>query len=195
AAINGRPHTVLVQRETVARFLPLAEDPAEPDKRCGTVDIRLLDVVEFEMVRECPEGYQSENVFFRKRSLQKIAEMPRLPALLDKLVEPDFEYLFGTPGKAVSKYDITGVDHSLVFAKVEQVEVYYPVVYKTFNPRGKILCHGRTYDLSITDLQTIVELQEKPKLLENCKHLYCTFSLGMEFNEEFYKIAAGLVYV
>jgi hypothetical protein len=78
---------------------------------------------------------------------------------------------------------------------VDKVGIYYPVVYKTFSPRAIVEYRGHTYDLPVTDVQTIVELQENPKLLERFNHLYCTFSLGLEFQGWHYKILAGIVYV
>jgi hypothetical protein len=158
-------------------------------------NIRLLDVMDFEMTGICPQGYQSENVFFAQNSLMKVAEMPRLPALLDVLTEDCSAGIFGNSGKLVSAEDIGNLTCSLVIARIEKIEIYYPVVYKTFNPRAKIHCGGHLYDLPVTDLQTIVELQENPKLLENRSPIYATFSLGRAFEGAYYKIAAGLIYV
>lgn len=157
-------------------------------------DIRLLDVVEFDMMEESPQGFQTENVRLVPKSLRKICEMPRDPALLDVLADAQTDLIFGKPGKRVPKEEIAGLDHSLLFAKVERVDIYYPVVYKTLNPRAYVRFGGNTYDLPVTDLQTILELQENPRLLEGFENLYCTFSLGVEFEGWYYKIAAGIVY-
>ncbi|HYV90240.1 MAG TPA: hypothetical protein VE978_00585 [Chitinophagales bacterium] len=86
-------------------------------------NISLLDVVEANIAYDCPNGYQSENKFFRAGSLRKVSRVPLKPANLDLLVNKDVKFLFGGTGKAVSTEEIKTIYYSLVFIKANNPEI------------------------------------------------------------------------
>ena len=157
-------------------------------------DIRLLDVVEFEVIRPCPKGYQSENVLFKKNSFRKISSIRLSSNNLDTLCTKNASKIFTTTHRFIPKKKIDLFDYSLQLFKVDRIDIYYPVVYKTYNPRAKILYNTHIYDLPLTDINAIVELEKTPNLLQQYEQLYCTFSLGVAFEGKHYKIAAGIIY-
>lgn len=157
-------------------------------------DIQLLDVVEFEILRLCPRGYQSENVLFRKRSFRKVSSISLSAKNLDTLCNKNTPKIFATQNKIISTDNIHLFDYSLQLLKVDKIEIYYPVVYKTLSPRAKIHYQKRIYDLPVTDVKAITALEKQPDLLNQYENLYCTFSLGIAFEGKHYKIVAGIIY-
>ncbi|RMG87809.1 MAG: hypothetical protein D6714_01605 [Bacteroidetes bacterium] len=156
--------------------------------------IKLLDVVEFEALRPYPNGYQTENVLFRKGSLRRLGAVSAKEKAMSVLSDKTATMIFGEDPRRVPTSDIQHYQHSLLLARLDAIQIYYPVEYKTMSPRAKILFRGRKYDLPVTDIQTILALYEKPDLLSEYGHIYGTFSLGMAFEGYHYKILAGLIY-
>jgi len=184
----------IVKNEGRPKWLrPVSDSGHGEVKESEVKDIGLLNVVEFQAIRACGIGYQSENILFKKGSLRQISLIGCTTKNLDVLVDKTCSNLFGDHDKKISISDIQKVNHSLVFVKVERVQIYYPVVYKTMNPRAKITFRGKNYDLPVTDVNMIFKLYENPNWLKDKKNLYCTFSLGVHFEGFHYKIAAGIL--
>ena len=162
-------------------------------KESEVENIDLLDIVEFEMTSQVGRGYQHENVLFQKKSLQKISLIGQTAKNLNVLTDVACSCLFGDTSRRILVRDIDKVKNSLVFLKVDAIQIYYPIVYKTMTPRAKITFKNATYDLPVTDVKMIWKLYENPKFLEGLENLYCTFSLGVGFEGYHYKIAAGVI--
>ena len=157
--------------------------------------INLLDIVKINVTGLTPEGYQSENVLFDGRPLEIIDNIQRTPSLIEKLLSVNESILFGNTGKAVSVENITQLDHSLVLIKPEAVEVCQ-ITSAAGNPqiRAKFVFNGNSYDFPITDIDFVNGFSNNPMLLASCTHIYFTVSLGVEFNQWYYKLIAGIVY-
>ncbi len=158
-------------------------------------NIQLLDVVEMDVVRNVPQGYQSENVLFQPTSLKKVSFIGCTVKNLNVLTDKNYNQLFGSPTKYVGADQIQKVHHSLMMIKPETLEIYYPVVYKTYDPRARIIWKGQLYDLAVTDIGLIKKMQENPDWLKGFCDFWVTISLGIAFKGRYYKIAAGILYL
>jgi len=86
-------------------------------------EIKLLDVIELNILSYCPSGYQSENAYFDGNSVRQVSSIQLSSSNLDKLTS-NCDLLFGNRGKAVNVDVIDSLTHSLVFIKVEKYQVY-----------------------------------------------------------------------
>lgn len=157
--------------------------------------VNLLDIVRINITTLALEGYQSENVLFAGGPLEIIDNIQRMPSLIEQLLSVNVSILFNNRGTAVSVEDITQLDHSLLFVKPENVEVYQTTsVVGNLQLRSKFAFSGNTYDLPITDIDFENRFSNNSILLDSCSHIYFTVSLGVEFNGWYYKLIAGVIY-
>jgi hypothetical protein len=157
--------------------------------------INLLDVVEVKVTAPRPQGYQSENVLFEEERLSVVDTIGPLPAALDRLLAPATPLLFGNRERTVSSGEISKVDHSLVLIKPKAARVYATTTAKgSGQVRAGFMHEGIAYDLPVTDIGFIHKFSRNPQLLWSCEHLYFTVSLGIQFESQYYKLVAGIVY-
>lgn len=158
--------------------------------------IKVLDVVEIEVEKEVPNGYQSENVLFKRKSLKVVGKISAAKANLDLLVDNSQSNIFGNWGKAVHKDKIGEVSYSLTMIKVQDPEVYLRTEYGEQH-RLKFNFKGNMYDLPITDvkfLEYIHSLKKDTDLSQILKgDVFLTISLGVEHEEFHYKLIAGII--
>lgn len=154
-------------------------------------NIKLLDIIEFEMTEECPLGYQSENVRFNESSLKKIGEVPAKEEMLDLLVDRKHGLLFGNKGKAVHQDMIVTVDHSLVFIGANSFKVVTDKK-KSDKFRAVFEYNDVEYDLPITDVDFLREYS--PDRTKDLSRAYLCISLGVLYGEFYYKLCAGLIF-
>lgn len=156
--------------------------------------IRLLDIIEIEMTEACPDGYQSENVYFDPTSLQVIRTGLTLSAKnLDLLCKTSCEQIFDSFSRSIAQKAIVDLDHSLLFLKVEYPKLYY----KSFNRqlRCDFVYQHHEYDLPITDIDFIMRYATNTQLLAQAQHVYLCLSIGVAFEGFHYKLIAGVVTV
>ncbi len=151
--------------------------------------IKLLDVVEIEVIKACPRGYQSENIFFDKNHIQVVEQFDCNPRVFKIFASKDLTDLFGNRGKAVHIDDISSVTHSLVFVPAPDLRVQE----RENQLRGVFSFKGRTYDLPITDIKFIEAYRQDPQVLEGCTNKYLTISLGVQYKDFHFKLIAGIL--
>lgn len=157
--------------------------------------INLLDIVEINVTENAPQGYQSENVLFDNHRLQVIDRIDKIDALIDKLLTTDSQTLFGNTERAVHINDVGQLDHSLILIKPSNVHIYETKSIKE-NPqtRSSFIYNTTRYDLPITDIDFEEKFNQNPNILQVSTHIYFTVSLGVEFNQQHYKLIAGILY-
>lgn len=157
--------------------------------------IDLLDIVEINILAVAPQGFQSENVLFDNRRLQVVDRIDKIEPLIDKLLTINTPTLFGNTERSVHVNDAAQIDHSLVFIKPIDVDVYETRNFKG-NPqtRSSFTYNSVHYDLPVTDIDFEEKFSKNPRILEDCAHVYFTVSLGVDFNEQHYKLIAGILY-
>jgi hypothetical protein len=157
--------------------------------------IHLLDIIEIDVTRECPKGYQSENVEFDRNSLKVLSRIQLSAENLDMLTDKISTTIFGNRGKAVHIDDIPLQTNSLCFIKAEDVRCYYRTDYGKKQLRAKFRFGNIEYDLPITDVNFIEDFGNNNNLLDSVKDIYLTLSLGVKYREFHYKLIAGVIYL
>lgn len=156
-------------------------------------NLNVLNVIEFDITAFYPQGYQSENVTFNENSIRVIGNFNRnrLANLCDNR-----NLIFGNRGKAVSQDTIRNLDHSLLLISVTQFEVTQKV-YEDRPDRSQIRLvftySGNSYDFPITDPAFLIRYQNNHNLLTNTDQFYLSLSLGIVWNDWYYKLVAGIV--
>lgn len=159
-------------------------------------DMKLFDIYEIEVKEDCPKDYQSENCLFDARSLKLIKSVPLTEHRLDLLCS-NTDFLFDDNTKSVTKENIAKIGYSLLFVKVEN-----PIVYEQDNKeknasqlRIHFIFKEIHYDMPITDVVFLNSYQENVQAFRNATTVYVCVSLGIEFQERYYKLAAGIFYL
>ena len=112
--VNERPKWIRPICNTAHGEVP--NDIAEPFK--------ILNIVELEITKNKPEGFQSENVTFNKNSIRKVGNFNRIQ--LANLCD-NRNLIFGNKGKAVPEEKIGNLNHSLLLVSVTEFGDYSAV--------------------------------------------------------------------
>jgi hypothetical protein len=150
------------------------------------------DILSFDLVRPCPNGYQTENCLFHTASLSKVRRAVLTVPHLDQLAENQLNGLLGNTRWSVSMEEIEQVKQSLVLVKPENVNPYFTTPYNT-KPRVKFRLDNVNYDLPMTDVNFFEQMQTGIEHLKSAT-AYISISLGMPFEGKHYKLAAGLIF-
>ncbi|NJL75715.1 MAG: hypothetical protein HC892_12505 [Saprospiraceae bacterium] len=163
-------------------------------------NLQLMDVCEIELIKEVPNSYQSENVWFDTKSLKKINKIIPTEEKLNRLVTKE-TILFGNTGKAVSTKKVHQVGNSLLLVKaknpVVQATSYLNDVteIESIKHRLQFQYMDVEYDFPITDVHFVNHFTGNPYQLKESKAIYVCVSLGMEHKGWHYKLAAGIISV
>ena len=155
-----------------------------------TQNMNMLDIIEIEIVEECPNNAQSENVFYSslKRSGKKIEQNAHN---LNELCDNIHSKIFFNKGRAVPADIFQQSNHSLMLVKTLNSVFYNDEKSKL---RVKFSFSGIEYDLPVTDPAFINDMQVKG--LDNINAIddyYFIISLGEEFDGWHYKLIAGVI--
>lgn len=186
----------IVRRDDNPIWLRPVSDSEHGEVSPELVDhINLLDIVEISVTAVVPQGHQSENVLFDNRRLQVVDRIDGNETLIDKLLTVDAPDLFGNTGNAVHANDVGQLHHSLVLIKPSDVSVYETTSYRgSPQTRARFTYNTTRYDLPVTDIGFEEKFRQNPDILQASPHIYCIVSLGVEFNEQHYKLVAGILY-
>jgi hypothetical protein len=156
--------------------------------------INLLDIIEIEITGQAKKGYQSENVWFDEKSIKVAGTFPK--EHLNKFCE-DRPTLFGNRGKAVSEENIGNLTYSLLFAKTNQFEVIAKTYEDTPDKKQVRLVftyNSSQYDFPITDPDFLKKYRAKPDFINGVKEIFLTTSLGISWQNWYYKLVAGIIF-
>ncbi|HYG15409.1 MAG TPA: hypothetical protein VEC12_06605 [Bacteroidia bacterium] len=158
-----------------------------------TRHIKLLDIVEIEITGTPEEVYhQGENVFFKDASLciKGAFEKENLASFCDNR-----DRIFGGKGKAVAAEDICQLGHSLVMVKTP----VFNFAERCYNDspkkqvRAVFTYHANEYDLPVTDPVFLSLFKQNKEFFNNYKRVYLCLSLGINWENWHYKLAAGVI--
>ncbi len=156
--------------------------------------IKLLDIVEIELTGfPAKPSYQSENVFFKDEDLKVIGRFDR--RRLHDLCDNHY-YIFGNWAKALSTQEILHLDHSLLLLNVCEFKItekIYPDNPDKKHLRLHFLYNETNYDFPITDPVFIQLYVNNAGILTGIKNLYLCISIGINFNDWYYKLVAGII--
>ncbi len=154
--------------------------------------MNLLNIVEIEITALIPKGYQSENVLFDIKSLNVLGSITATWNNLSKLANANDFSIFAGHGRTIHRDKMAGVDYSL--ALIEAREMRIRVRDDNGHLRAEFV-HGQyRYDLPITDVNFIEKYTLNEAVLEDANHVFLSISLGIEFEERYYKLVAGIVW-
>jgi hypothetical protein len=183
--INGRPKWIRPVCNTPHGEIP--NHIAEP--------FQILNIIELEVTGNQPHGYQSENITFNEKKIRTIGNFNRnqLTNLCDNR-----HFIFDYKGKAVSKENIGNLNHSLLLVSVTDFEV----TQRTYDdrppdrPQTRLVFtyNGSRYDFPVTDPAFLYQYKRNPDVLENINQIYLSLSLGVEWENRYYKLVAGIIY-
>ncbi|HJY64705.1 MAG TPA: hypothetical protein VJ455_11165 [Ignavibacteria bacterium] len=125
-------------------------------------NINLLDIVETEIVKECPSGYQCENVFVKEKSFKVIRKAKLEKNNISRLVTKNVNLIYGSNEKSVSVSEAEKTDYSLIFVKPKS-----PSFIKVRNRyvkdqlRTEFTFKDVSYNLPVTDLNFLKAVLSK----------------------------------
>ena len=159
-------------------------------------ELNILDILEIDVTGDCPDEYQSENVFFDEGSIKPIGGFNK--AKLNEVCE-DSRYIFATRYASLSEEVIQQLSHSLMLIVTDTFEVILaPNEYnpKHPKPRLKFSYNDFEYDLPITDHDFLNKYRTNPKVLSKKDRIVLCLSLSVKFpvTNRYYKLVAGIIY-
>lgn len=171
---------------------PVSDEATGQVPAAWVQDVRVGDIVQLTLRQTCPTGYQSENVLFVRDSLRRLRRATLHAAALHHLCEAEDGVLFGNDQKALAEEEIAAVHRSLVLVWALAPQIHFGTPYHTKPRLAFTLGHTR-YNLPMTDVNFYDTLQENPAALEGLPGVFLTVSLGVRFEEKYYKLAAGVL--
>lgn len=158
-------------------------------------NIQLLDICEVETIANCPKGYQSENITFIPNSLKVYSKLTAKEKNLQHFIEP-YDTLFGNNQRSIDMENIQNIQHSLQFVKAENPIIYPADSNRILSKlRVKFKFNHQHFDLPITDIKFWQKAVEDKTIIKDFEALYLTISLGLPYQGEHYKLAAGVIRV
>jgi len=162
----------------------------------STNQMKILDIYEVEILEDCPNGFQSENVFINENSFKFIKSVAPDEKKLDKLIDDQLEFVFINNEKAVYKDSIDEVHNSLIFIKPETFRfIRVSNQYVKNQLRVEFSFKDFVYNLPVTDVSFLEEYGNKPEITAEIQTIYLTISLGLEFKAWHYKLIAGIIHI
>lgn len=151
--------------------------------------LNLLDIIEIETTQDVGNGFQSENVLFNDKSLNKIGTLD-YDNLFDFCSNSDDPKIFGNRGKSVHEEVINLIDHSLLMLCIEEFEIDSTDLDHL---RLNFSYNGHDYDLPITDPVFIDNFKKNNDILAERSEIFVTISLAVEHNGWHSKLIAGII--
>lgn len=154
-----------------------------------------LDLVSAVYLNPIPEGFQSENIlidteyYWRKLNPPDELNIDSLLDTPDTLWVNGYDSSNGVNDRVPARI-ISTVDNSLYFIKVSSLEISSEFSYNKLKVRGNFYYNDIEYDFTITDPYICEQFKENG--LYTIGDCYITVSLGVEFNENHYKLIAFL---
>lgn len=156
--------------------------------------IKPLDILKFKIIANASEGFQSENVFFDKKSLKRIGtfDNSKLPDLCFYLSP----FLFESKGKAISEEGIGQLNHSLILISTRVFEIVERKYEEKPNSqiRIKFDYNSNEYDLPVTDPLFLDKYKNNNHVLSGVTLLYLVVSLGILHEGWHYKLVASILF-
>ena len=191
--LDAQAHFHYVKQAGSPRWLRPVSDAEHGQVPANLVkDISVGDIISFDLIRHCPNEYQTENCLFYMGSIAKVRPATLSVQHLDQLVESQSDTLFGNTGRCLSEEEAATVGRSLVLVKPKEVQPYFTTPYNT-KPRVKFRLGDAHYDLPMTDVNFFDKMQEGLESLKGTTS-YIAVSLGVPFEGKYYKLAAGIIY-
>lgn len=195
-----------VERNPTDRHLELLRDPQGrprwlrpvtrtehgeiPHPQCQ--HLRLLDLVEFEQMAPCPDGCQTENVWYAGKTFDKSGFLNLKPPNLDQLVD-DRPMLLGNLEKSISRAETSVLDHSIVLIKPNAASIRFHEIGAS-HLRVRFEYRAAQFDLPVTDFDFYLRWVDEPQMLAAAEHIYFCVSVSKEYEGRLHKLVAGILW-
>ena len=170
---------------------PVSLDPYGSVPNLEVANIELLDLIAFDVLKECPEGYQSENVHYKKKSFEIIGKAPKTKALLDNLVISESAEILGNDSKMLSLEEIKNLQNSIVLVKIKATDLYF--FEKRISLRAVFTFGGVEYEMPVTDIDFHLKWLKNKDLCKKSSFVYLCISISKEFQGNHSKLVAGIL--
>lgn len=187
----GKPHLALDANGKPHWIRPVAHSEHGEVPQTAVQHIHLLDIATFECDTPCPQGYQTENVYYHGNTFEVCGKLNAKPENLDQLIENQSDTLLGNRQKFLTVAEATALGHSIVLIKTATAQVK---LYETgAHLRMAFRWQHTQYDLPVTDLDFHLHWIDDPKLLEGKTNTYLCISLAVNFEGRHHKLVAGIL--
>lgn len=157
--------------------------------------IQLLDIIEFDFVKNAGSKHQTESVLFNEKSIKVTGKFQKNDLM--KICENNnFTKLFGNKGKAVPEDAISSLSYSLLLAYAEEFEINVKTYEEKEYPQIRLSFRFNDvlYDLPITDPYFLHQYQSNNAILDGSNKIYISLSLAAPYNDWYFKLIAGIIY-
>lgn len=184
---------IVIENGSPKWIRPISSNPHGEIETSLVSNLNLLDIVEIEVTKNLPNGYQTENVLFDLNSINKTGNFSE--EKLSELCNSKHNLIFGNRGKSVIEEKASELNYSLDFISVTEFEFYYKKYEDNPNSQLRIIfSHNRNqYDLPVTDPIFMENYKQNQKLVENKTEIYLVLSLGVIHKGWHYKLVAGIL--
>ncbi|WP_303318606.1 hypothetical protein Q4Q34_04680 [Flavivirga abyssicola] len=152
-----------------------------------------LDIIEINGTNKVGSGYQSENTSFDENEILTIGKANK--NILNNLYSGT-NLIFGNRGKALPEDTIKTLDHSLILVNLTE----FKIVEKEYEDRKKpqirlnFSYNNNSYDFPITDPVFLDNYNNNKTILKNKNNIDVVLSLGVPFNDWYYKLVATIIH-
>lgn len=191
---NDGAYTLVTRNGNPVWIRPVMYNPEQGIPTCIAGDFKLLDVLEVDLMGGIIDGSHTEDICFR--SIKKVGNVPMTEQVMSLFCDKTHKTLFGNRGKSLNKEEFRVGSYSVMLIKPET-----PVFVTTIDPfscKKKCRVHfeyeGIQYDLPVTDpvYLDIMQRSAKARFSRQTGEVYMVISLGVEYQLQHYKLAAGI---
>lgn len=152
-----------------------------------------LDIIEINGANNIGNGYQSENTSFDENKILTIGKANK--NILNNLYSGT-DLIFGNRGKALPEDTIKTLDHSLVLVNLSEFEIVEKEYEDREHPQVRLTFtyNNNSYNLPVTDPVFLNNYSNNKTILNNINDIDVVLSLGVPFNDWYYKLVATIIH-
>jgi hypothetical protein len=195
AGIELNQKNEVIHKDSIPKWIrPVCKTEHDEIPNYLVLNIKPLDIIEFEITELVPKGFQSENVLFDENSLRVIGvyEKEKISTLGINIKNN----LFGNNGKALTPESAGLINYSLMIISVNEFKIIEVKYEDCEHPKIRLKFKYKTFnkDLPITDPIFLEKYKNDNKSLKNVNQLFLVISLGILFEGWHSKLIACIIY-
>ncbi len=173
AGIELNQMNELIYKDSIPKWIrPVCKKEHDEIPNYLVLNIKPLDIIEFEIIELVPKGFQSENVLFKENSIRVVGFFER--EKIGTLGINIRNNLFGNKGKALIPKSAEFINYSLIIINVNEFEIFE--VKKEDQKYSKIRLKFKykafNNDLPITGPIFLEKYKNDNSILKNANQLY-----------------------
>jgi len=195
AGIELNQENEVIFKDSIPKWIrPVCKTEHDEIPNYLVLNIKPLDIIEFEINEPAPKGFQSENVLFNENSLRVVGVYEKEQVNL--LGINTRNNLFGNNGKALTSESAELINYSLMLISVDTFEVFEVKYEDCEHPKIRLKFKYKTFykDLPITDPIFLEKYKNDNTILNNVNQIFLVISLGILFEGWHSKLVACIIY-